>query len=368
MRNYSQRLPQVLLALWLTCHLPGASTHAGAQTIDPSSGLWAGQVDLQNVNETVSGINASNQVIAGSLTPTAVKAPAHMRILFHVDTNGQVRLLKAVAIVNTNAAPDTSGTNHTMLISDPALYQNYGNNAGYRLTAVAFDFGDPSGEQALNLICSNAANAAVAPGQDPNAAATAAQQSILTNILPNATPAYSNFLQSAYFNNSALLAGPAAANALAGSSGQLTAATKFQIAYAAAVTALLNANMFTAADALTLNEVPMTGTTPGNAPGNVLTGMIYLGADHPTNPFRHKFHHDHQHGYAITRQLTVTFDTASSSNAISRAGFGVNMITGTYQEQILGLHKPLGPHQDIGLITTGPITLNRVSTQGTLNQ
>ncbi len=362
MRKISHLLPGLVIVLLFISHLPRAL----AQTNDPTGGLWVGQVVLKNVNETVSGFNASNQVVPGSLTPTPVKAPAHMRIIFHVDTTGQVRLLKAVALVNTNTAPDASDTNHLMLISDPTLYQNYGNNTGYRLTAVAFDFGDPSGEQALNLICSNAATAAV-NGQDTTMAATSAQQSILTNIPPNSTAAYSNFLQSAYFGNSVTLAATATTNALAGS-GSLTATTQFQIAYAAAVSALMNADVFTAADALTLNEVPMTGTTPGITPGNTLTGTIYLGADHPTNPFRHKFHHDHQHGYAITRQLTVTFDTATSSNAVSPSGFGVNMITGTYQEQIFGLHKPLGPHQDIGLITTGPITLNRVSLQASLNQ
>jgi len=362
MRNNFHRLSGLVIALLLTCHLPRAT----AASPNPTSGLWVGQVSLQNVNETVSGYDASNNVVAGSLTPTPVKSPAKMRIIFHVDGGGQVRLLKAVALVNTNTTVSLDDTNQIILISNPTLYQNYGNNAGYRLTAVAFDFGDPSGEQALGLICSNAATAAV-NGRDQNAAALAAQQSILTNIPPNSTAAYSNFLQSAYFNNGVTLAATAVTNALAGA-GTLTPARQFQMAYAAAVSALLNADIFTAADALTLNEELMTGTTPGITPGNVLTGTIYLGADHPTNPFRHKFHHDHQHGYAITRELTVTFDSASSSNALSAPGFGVNRITGTYQEQILGLHKPLGPNQNIGLITTGPLTLTRVAMQSTLNQ
>jgi hypothetical protein len=347
------------IALFLTCH----SLRAVAQT--NNSGLWVGQVSLQNVNETVNGITTNQQVYSPDPSVvTPVAAPLNMNIILHVDANGQVRLLKGVAFVNTasNTTPDVTGTN-TILISDPTLYQNYGNNSGTRITAVAFDFGDPSGEQSLYLIASNAAIAAV-NGADPLAAATTVQQSIQNNVPTNATAAYGTFLQSASFQNSASVAAAAATSSLAGTDAD-TAAVKFQIANAAAVTALLNANIFTAADALTLNEVPLTGQL---SPGSTLTGSIYVGADHPTNPFRHKWNPIHQHGYAITRELTISFDSASSSNAVGVAGFGVNRITGTYQEQIFGLHKPLGPNQNIGLITQGPMTLSRISLVNTLNQ
>jgi hypothetical protein len=49
-------------------------------------------------------------------------------------------------------------------------------------------------------------------------------------------------------------------------------------------------------------------------------------------------------------------------------GFGVDNISGTYQESIMGLHKPLGPSQNIGLLTDGTITLSHVSPVATLNQ
>ena len=59
------------------------------------------EVILQNVNETVTGVNAANQVVSPDPSVTTpVTAPAHMRIIFHVDTNGAVRLLKGVAMVN----------------------------------------------------------------------------------------------------------------------------------------------------------------------------------------------------------------------------------------------------------------------------
>ena len=349
------------MALFLTAHLVHAMTLTNSAT-----GLWVGEVVLQNVNETVSGVKADNSVYSPNpAVPTPVQVPAHIRVIFHVNASGQVNLLKGVAIVSrlTNGTPDFSGTN-SALLSDPALYQNYGSNPGSRITAVAFDFGDPSGEQALNVIASNAAITAVSNPQGAIAAATTAQSYLQGNVPTNATAAYSAFVNSSLFQNSAVLAGTAATNSLVGA-GSDTAAMKFQIANAAALTALLNANIFTKADALTLDKVPLTGSV---SPGGTLTGTIYLGADHPTNPFRHKWNPIHQHGYAITRQLTVSFDSAASSNAVNVAGFGVNALTGTYQEQIFGLHKPLGPNQDIGLITTGPIKLNRISLIGVLNQ
>lgn len=250
-----QKIPCNFSGLVLALLLAGSSSHAATNT---TRGLWVGEVTLQKVNETVDGVNAANQRVSPDpAVPTPVNSPAHLRILFHVDAAGQVRLLKGVAIINksTNSTPDIA------LISDPALYQNYGNTAGTRITAVAYDFGD-------------------------------------TNDVP-------------------------------------------------------------------LNEVLMAGQI---VPTNTLTGTIYLGADHPTNPFRHKWNPIHRHGYAVTRTLTISFDSASSTNAASLVGFGVDRITGNYREEISGLHKPLGPGQNIGLITEGVVKLERVSMVDTLNQ
>jgi hypothetical protein len=267
--------------------------------------------------------------------------------------------LKGVAIINksTNSTPDIA------LISNPNLYQKYGNTTGQRITAVAYDFGDNNAGDALNQIAAAAANAAAA-GTDALVAANQAKQSVLTNYPANATADYSNFVQSATFSSSAALAAAAATQSLVGA-GSLTQAKKIVMANAAALKALTDANVFAAADALSLNEIAMTGEI---APAGTLTGSIYLGADHPTNPFRHKWNPIHRHGYAITRELSVAFDSASSSNALNVAGFGVDQITGTYREEIFGLHKPLGSNQDIGLIAEGPIKLQRISSVDTLNQ
>lgn len=100
-----------------------------------------------------------------------------------------------------------------------------------------------------------------------------------------------------------------------------------------------------------------------------LSGDIYLPANHPTNPFRHRRHPDHAVGFDITRKLRFAFD-AGTNQPLARAGFGVDRIAGTYREEIFGLHKPLGPTPataPIGLRVEGRFELNRISLIDTLN-
>jgi hypothetical protein len=97
-----------------------------------------------------------------------------------------------------------------------------------------------------------------------------------------------------------------------------------------------------------------------------LTGTIYLPANHPTNPFRHRRHPDHSTGFDIRRTIRMDFNTTPSNTLVS-AGYGVDKITGTYREEISGLHKPLGPQQNVGLKVEGTFELNRISLVDTLN-
>ena len=344
-----------LVILFLTTGMIQAGTNSTA-------GLWVGEATLKRVNETVTGVNAANQVVSPDPNVTTpVASPAHIRIIFHVDANNRVRLLKGVAMVNrsTNSTPDI------VLLSDPNLYSQYGNLPGQRLTAAAFDFGDgPAAQNALDAIATAAATAAV-NGTDPAAAANTAINFYRTNIPAGASAAYISFVQSSTFGGTAGQVATAATLGLVGVDASVAAGRKIQIAELAAVNTLKDANVYAAADALTLNEVLMTGQL---SPGGTLTGTVYIGADHPTNPFRHKYNPIERHGYAITRTLTVTFDSAAGTNAPSQSGFGVDNITGTYHENISGLHKPLGPNQDIGLLTDGTITLQHISPVAVLNQ
>jgi hypothetical protein len=342
--------------------LPWLLLAAGAaQASDSASGLWVGEILLNKVNETVEGVDAANQVVAPDPSvPTPVAHPAHLRIILHVDANGQVRLLKSVAVLTkgTNQPPDVE------LVTDPTLYPNY-SSIGQRITAVAYDFGDYNAVSILNLVATNAAVAA-ATGADPTNAANQVVQNAEQEAVPPLSPGYVAFIATPTFLSSADIAGGAAAGSLSGAgAASMSQAQKINTANAAALKALTDARVFAAADGVVVNEVPMQGTF---APSSRLTCTLYMGASHPTNPFRHRMNPDHTVGYSITRALTIQFDPANGTNAFQTVGFGVDRITGTYREEIQGLHKPLGPQQNVGLITEGIITLERISQVDTLNQ
>ena len=150
----------------------------------------------------------------------------------------------------------------------------------------------------------------------------------------------------------------------------------------AARTSAINAlqSVYSAAARAVRTELPLTGKFgPGNGdprltwdiklaalglPG--LTGSILLPANHPTNPFRHRRHPDHAIGLDITRNLRLDFD-GTTTTVPTRAGYGVDRVTGTYREDIFGLHKKLGPQQNLGLRVEGKFELNRISLVDTLN-
>ncbi len=103
------------------------------------------------------------------------------------------------------------------------------------------------------------------------------------------------------------------------------------------------------------------------AAGGALTGEIYLPALAPSNPFLHRLHPDHTEGFPITRLISMTVDTVDGGGNYVQAGYGVSQLSGTYSEEIFGLHKLLGPQKDIGLKTSGSFTLNRLTFVDTLN-
>ena len=156
--------------------------------------------------------------------------------------------------------------------------------------------------------------------------------------------------------NAALAAAAAAERARDGSETDIVNRAK-----AAALTQLYQAKAFAAADAVPLLEAKLSGNL---AAGGVVAGELFLGANHPTNPFRHRRHSDHTQGFSLTRRLTLEVST----NGLEQVGFGVDRLSGIYKEEIFGLHKPLGPMQDIGLKTEGIFNLNRLSLVDTLNQ
>jgi hypothetical protein len=201
-------------------------------------------------------------------------------------------------------------------------------------------------------------------------AAQAGRDALSTAVVryprPSTVPTtdYTTFVRSAEFAASVTTAADAAATAaLKETTNLLATPTSIRDkAQAAAIVAV--APVFATASRSLLSELPLSG--PFGPAGSGLTGEIVLPANHPTNPFRHRRHPDHTVGFDIRRLIHLTFQ-AQDDQASARAGYGVDRISGIYDEEIFGLHKPLGPSKDIGLKVRGRFQLNRISLIDTLN-
>ena len=125
------------------------------------------------------------------------------------------------------------------------------------------------------------------------------------------------------------------------------------------------------------NCLAMSGSFATNGS---LRGTIVLEPDFRTHPFRHKYHPDHDNlnadfsampsdatgskeAYRITREITFVFSAQDPAGpaSVQALDYGYQVIGGTYQEKVLGLHK--NP-----IMAQGQFRLNRVATTGILNQ
>lgn len=366
---------------------------SGAWGAASSAGLWVGEVKLNRVNEVPVPIDAAGNPIAPKpevTTPT--KDTAYLRLILHVDGGGQVRLLKSVAVINKNQAgaptnnpaapvgldnipPATVGAvaeSNIVLVTDATLFPNYPGVA-VRVASASFDFSDL-----------NAMNAVRAVAPKANAAATAAAAAALATQKTDSAASINSAVSTAAF--AAALATPATGTvdlkALTNIVNAVVAATVDQLNRVRAKPTTSSADQAkvekAASDTALLSvssEARKTGAIPANevllsgalAAGSTVNGTFVLGDDHPTNPFRHKFHPDHQYGFEITRNLTLLVDSVAQGD-FQPGSFGVDRLTGVYKEEIFGLHKPLGTKQDVGLRTEGTFTLNRISMKDVLNQ
>ncbi len=122
--------------------------------------------------------------------------------------------------------------------------------------------------------------------------------------------------------------------------------------------------------------IAMTGTfpTPASAVGTI-TCPVPLDYDDPLNPFKHKFHPDHNNldehyatkladgdeSWSITRDVSLAFaDYSASLDDAAYAGWGDKWLGGTYSETITGLHRT-------PLYVQGTFRLNYVSDVAELN-
>ena len=235
------------------------------------------------------------------------------------------------------------------------------------------------------------ANAALSASDIRQASETAGRAALADLVarypLPVQTPTvdYNAFVKSAEFDAAVQKAAEAAAQGAVDERGTNPLYSGLSVASKAKIAALkaLRTEYATAARAQR-TELPLAGTFgPGSGdprmvaelaqPSDLgpagLAGRIYLPASHPTNPFRHRRHSDHKAGFDIERSLRLDFD-GSAGDPLQAAGYGVDQVTGTYREEIFGLHKPLGPdpaNSPIGLKTEGRFQLNRISFIDTLN-
>lgn len=103
-----------------------------------------------------------------------------------------------------------------------------------------------------------------------------------------------------------------------------------------------------------------------------------LASDHPTNPFLHRYHPDHDNldaryentvedAYAVTRTIRIQFaerfppDPSVPAWATTPPGWGDSLLGGVYTEVLGGLHK-----RDITV--SGAAALQRVSSSGALKE
>jgi hypothetical protein len=105
------------------------------------------------------------------------------------------------------------------------------------------------------------------------------------------------------------------------------------------------------------------------AVGQTVSATLTLPYDHPNNPFKHKFHTDHDNlnatngpaveSYTVTRQLQLQL-ASSPPPGPPVPDYGYNEIGGNYSETITGIHKN-------AIYLSGTFRLTRVSQIAELN-
>jgi len=103
------------------------------------------------------------------------------------------------------------------------------------------------------------------------------------------------------------------------------------------------------------------------------TGLVNLDYDDPLNPFKHRYHPDHDNlderfekkvpegleSFSVARQIEMEF-TAQDPDHLTIAGWGDNQLGGNYRETFAGLHRD-------AIHISGTFRLTRASTIGVLN-
>jgi hypothetical protein len=115
-------------------------------------------------------------------------------------------------------------------------------------------------------------------------------------------------------------------------------------------------------------HLPMAGQVGTNGDDRV-TVTNRLDFQAPTNPFKHKYHPDHDNldatftrtspeAYTIERVISLRFSPTNLAGF--KPGYGFDLLEGTYREVVSGLLST-------NIVASGPFTLRRVSSVGVLN-
>lgn len=109
-------------------------------------------------------------------------------------------------------------------------------------------------------------------------------------------------------------------------------------------------------------------------PGNQVNVSLLIDPNMPTNPFRHKYHPDHdnldaqflnykQEAFQVTREMAFLFTVNNPQypDVADPPGWGVSIMGGTFSETLTGLHKN-------AIFVSGDFRLTQVSSTAILNQ
>ena len=120
--------------------------------------------------------------------------------------------------------------------------------------------------------------------------------------------------------------------------------------------------------------ITMDGEFPTvDQPGTTVTCLVDIDYDDPRNPFKHKYHPDHDNlsagtspvllpegkeSYSVTREITLEFSATPPEN-LTTAGWGDTQLGGTYRESVGGLYERLERNE---IEVEGTFRLRRVCT------
>ena len=323
--------------------------------------------------EMVSSLNA---ILTGGLTSEQKSKELNNTAASFIDSDNEYNrfieggyfsemILAAADKVASEKIADNTKTRENYLTALNTVEKiNDAKEEALKIKITNYGYTDTRGEDAINEVLNDIVNKAISSNLTTvnsikNELISEGVRSLANDVKrypsPSTSPSaeYNLFIASSEFLGAPVKAAEAASAAVynerVGSSfpNQVSYSNAAKIAVAnelkSAVSAAARANV---------SELIMDGTVDGST----LSLTFKLPASHPTNPFRHRRNPDHTTGRDITRTLKLT--NLSIDN---------NKLTGTYDEEIIGLHKLLGPNKDMGLKVRGSFELNRVSNIATLN-